>query len=92
MHAADIEYAMGNLPTNRIYDWQPEDYIVSDIFMGYYVNFIKTGNPNGLGLPEWKTYNPDLQPALLVIDTDTRMTCNDKEEKRYHRMNEIFNK
>lgn len=92
VHSADIEYAMGNLPTNRIYDWQPEDYMVSDIFMGYYVNFIKTGNPNGLGLPEWKTYNPDVQPVLLVIDTDTRMTCNDKEEKRYHRMNEIFNK
>ena len=92
VHSADIEYAMGNLPTNRIYDWQPEDYMVSDIFMGYYVNFIKTGNPNGLGLPEWKTYNPDVQPALLVIDTDTRMTCKDKEEKRYHRMNEIFNK
>ncbi|MGN0224754.1 MAG: carboxylesterase/lipase family protein [Prevotella sp.] len=90
VHSADIEYAMGNLPTNRIYDWQPEDYMVSDIFMGYYVNFIKTGNPNGLGLPEWKTYNPDVQPALLIIDTDTRMTCNDKEEKRYRRMNEIF--
>lgn len=90
VHSADIEYAMGNLPTNRIYDWQPEDYMVSDIFMGYYVNFIKTGNPNGLGLPEWKTYNPDVQPALLIIDTDTRMTCNSKEEKRYRRMNEIF--
>ncbi|MEO6290024.1 MAG: carboxylesterase family protein, partial [Ginsengibacter sp.] len=22
-HSAEIEYAMGNLPTNRVYDWQP---------------------------------------------------------------------
>lgn len=58
VHSADIEYAMATLPTNRVYNWQPEDYMVSDIFSQYYVNFVKTGNPNGLGLPEW--------PATMV--------------------------
>jgi para-nitrobenzyl esterase len=31
VHSAEIEYAMGNLPTNRIYDWQPEDYKISQV-------------------------------------------------------------
>ncbi len=30
VHSAEIEYALGNLPTNRVYDWQPEDYQVSE--------------------------------------------------------------
>ncbi|PKP42469.1 MAG: carboxylesterase, partial [Bacteroidetes bacterium HGW-Bacteroidetes-13] len=51
VHSAEIEYAMGNLSTNRVYDWQPEDYKVSEILQAYFVNFIRTGNPNGLGLP-----------------------------------------
>ena len=49
VHSADIEYAMGTLPTNRMYDWQPEDFTVSAVFQGYYLNFVKTGDPNGLG-------------------------------------------
>ena len=53
VHSAEIEYALGNLPTNRVYDWQPEDYKVSAIMETFFANFIKTGNPNGLGVPEW---------------------------------------
>jgi para-nitrobenzyl esterase len=26
VHSAEIEYALGNLPTNRVFDWQPQDY------------------------------------------------------------------
>ena len=33
VHSAEIEYALGNLPTNRVYDWQPEDYKVSEIMI-----------------------------------------------------------
>ena len=25
----------------------------------YWVNFVKTGNPNGTGLPEWKPFTKD---------------------------------
>lgn len=90
VHSADIEYAMGNLPTNRVYDWQPEDYMVSDIFMGYYANFVKTGNPNGIGLPLWPALDNSDAPGFMVIDSNTRMEKNAGEERRYRRMNEIF--
>ena len=90
VHSADIEYAMGNLPTNRVYDWQPEDYMVSDIFMGYYANFVKTGNPNGIGLPQWLPLDNSDSPGVMVIDVKTRMEKDAGAERRYRRMNEIF--
>ena len=90
VHSADIEYAMGNLPTNRVYDWQPEDYMVSDIFMGYYANFVKTGNPNGMGLPQWLPLDNSDSPGFMVIDVKTRMEKDAGAERRYRRMNEIF--
>lgn len=90
VHSADIEYAMGNLPTNRVYDWQPEDYMVSDIFMGYYANFVKTGNPNGIGLPQWLPLDSSDSPGFMVIDVKTRMEKDAGVERRYRRMNEIF--
>lgn len=90
VHSADIEYAMGNLPTNSVYDWQPEDYMVSDIFMGYYANFVKTGNPNGIGLPQWLPLDNSDSPGFMVIDVKTRMEKDAGAERRYRRMNEIF--
>lgn len=36
----------------------PEDLKVSRVAQGYWVNFAKTGNPNGPGLPDWPRYNP----------------------------------
>ena len=30
----------------------------------YFINFVKTGNPNGEGLHEWKTYNPETASIL----------------------------
>lgn len=52
-HAFEIEYAMGNLATNKMYAWTAEDYQVSATMESYFANFIKTGNPNGTGLPKW---------------------------------------
>lgn len=55
-HSTEIEYALGNLPTNRVYDWQPGDFMVSEVMQNYFSNFIKTKNPNGPGLPYWPLY------------------------------------
>ena len=72
VHSAEIEYALGNLPTNRVFDWQPEDYQVSAIMQGYFVNFVKTGDPNGLGLPEWPPADAQQLSPVMYIDVTTQ--------------------
>ena len=90
VHSADIEYAMGTLPTNRVYDWQPVDYMISDIFSQYYVNFVKTGNPNGLGLPEWPATNGKAVAPVLQIDENTIVKADAQMEKRYEFIDKLF--
>ena len=81
VHSAEIEYALGNLSTNRVYDWQPEDYAVSEIMQTFFVNFIKTGNPNGLGVPDWKPLDTK-SVQVMHIDVNTRLV-EDKNGERY---------
>ena len=92
VHSADIEDAMGTLPTNRVYDWQPEDYMVSDIFSQYYINFVKTGNPNGLGLVEWPTTNGKAVAPVLQIDVNTTVKADEQMEKRYDFIDKIVSR
>lgn len=89
VHSADIEYAMGTLPTNRVYDWQPDDYTMSDIFINYYANFIKTGNPNGLGLPEWTPCNGEDIPSVMQLDLNPVMKKDVVKEQKYRRYDKI---
>jgi para-nitrobenzyl esterase len=65
-HSAEIEYALGNLPTNKVYNWTTDDFKVSATMQGYFANFIKTGNPNGPGLPEWPAANTAGTPVMHI--------------------------
>lgn len=71
VHSAEIEYALGNLATNRVYDWQPEDFEVSQIMQAFFVNFITTGNPNGLGVPNWQPVQKNQPATVMRIDVNT---------------------
>lgn len=72
VHSAEIEYALGNLPTNRVYDWQPEDFQVSTIMQMFFANFIKTGNPNGLGVPQWPAVNNQKGVQVMHINVNSK--------------------
>jgi para-nitrobenzyl esterase len=71
-HSAEIEYAMGNLATNPYFEWEPADHKVSEVMQGYFVNFIKTGNPNGPGLPSWPAYGASDGFQILRLDVESR--------------------
>jgi para-nitrobenzyl esterase len=90
VHSAEIEYAMGNLPTNRVFDWQPDDYKVSLIMEEYFANFVKTGNPNGTGLPLWPAFKGDKAGKVMVIDVNTRAE-DEKYRDRYLWLNQFYN-
>ncbi len=89
-HSADIEYAMGTLPTNRVFDWQPDDFTVSDIFSNYYANFVKTGNPNGLGLTEWTHSGSEAVAPVMQLGVDCHMKQNADKEARYATFDQIW--
>lgn len=72
VHSAEIEYALGNLPTNRVYDWQPEDFQVSTVMQMFFANFIKTGNPNGLGVPQWPAVNNQKGVQVMHINVNSK--------------------
>jgi para-nitrobenzyl esterase len=91
VHSADIEYAMGNLPTNRVYDWQPDDYKISEIFQGFFANFIKTGNPNGLGVPHWPAVKSGGAAEVMHIDSQTKAET-ETHRDRYLALDKIMGK
>jgi para-nitrobenzyl esterase len=71
-HSAEIQYAMGNLPLDPRYAWEAVDHKVSEVMRAYFVNFIKTGNPNGPGLPNWPAYASGTNFERMRLDVDSR--------------------
>ncbi len=92
VHSADIEYAMGTLDTNEYYDWQQEDYDISKLFLTYYANFCKTGNPNGEGLPEWTVITKDnLDNApVMKIDVDSKEVASPERENAFRTLEKFY--
>ncbi len=86
VHSAEIEYAMGNLDSNKVYAWTPDDYKVSKVMQGYFANFIKTGNPNGKGLSVWPKF---AEGQRLVIDVNTRAEA-DQTRPRYEFLDQFY--
>jgi para-nitrobenzyl esterase len=77
-HAAEIEYAMGNLPKVNLFKWGDDDYKVSKTMQDYFANFILTGNPNGNGLPNWPAAGAkDAKPDVMILDTKSEAVKHD---------------
>lgn len=64
-----MAYAYGTLDVlNRLGKtraWGDDDRCYADAMMGYWVNFARTGNPNGESLPAWPAYQPDSDQVML---------------------------
>ncbi len=72
-HGTDISYAFDNLGASGGFGPAPtptaEDQAVATLMNAYWVNFAKTGNPNGEGLPEWPLNNSETN-KILEIERD----------------------
>ncbi|OJJ98573.1 hypothetical protein ASPACDRAFT_53400 [Aspergillus aculeatus ATCC 16872] len=53
-HGSELYYAFHSIPYGATTaNWTSTDYAIADRMRAYWANFIKTGNPNGDGLPTW---------------------------------------
>lgn len=67
-HAAEITYVFGNL--NRANSMlESTDFKLSETMSNYWVNFARTGNPNGDGLPQWTRYDREAEWYLDFGET-----------------------
>jgi para-nitrobenzyl esterase len=61
-HGGEIGFVFGTLGTALFGPPPPpptaQDLAVSRMAQSYWVNFAKTGDPNGVGLPPWPRYDP----------------------------------
>ncbi|MBD2752874.1 carboxylesterase/lipase family protein [Spirosoma validum] len=67
-HSGEIAYAYDNLHTLHR-PWEPVDQQLASSMSSYWVNFAKTGNPNGKNLPNWPAYQPTTKNVLILDKT-----------------------
>ena len=88
-HSAEIQYAMGNLDLDDRYAWDADDRKVSETMFSYFANFIKTGNPNGPGLPDWPTYTANTGYIRMSLGVESKAEP-EPDRARYLVLDAIF--
>ena len=77
-HADDILYL------NNAFRSQPDKYpaeaAVAEIIQQYWVNFAKTGNPNGKGLPYWPAFDKDKATTMQFSNGASLITVPNREQ------------
>ena len=66
-HTGEVPYVFNNLKTvNR--PWQDIDIQLADQMSNYWVNFTKTGNPNGTGLTQWSSFTKQKGQVMILAE------------------------
>lgn len=73
-HATDIPFFFNTEAIKYGAATTARDKAAGKATSAYLVNFVKTGNPNGPGLPTWKPYEKATNPMLDISDKGTAVT------------------
>ncbi|MDE1985907.1 MAG: carboxylesterase family protein [Alphaproteobacteria bacterium] len=67
-HSSDIPYVFETLDKSPNRPFTAKDRAITKKVSAYWVNFVKTGNPNGPGLVHWPAANAKTMPVLETGD------------------------
>lgn len=81
-HGSEIPYVFESLVDGYGFKVVPKDKEVAKMMNAYWVNFAKTGNPNGKGLPKWSIYNTNKNKVLEFKEDGSAGTVNDERKAR----------
>ncbi|HEU5443124.1 MAG TPA: carboxylesterase family protein [Steroidobacteraceae bacterium] len=65
-HSSELPYVFGTFDAAPQRHFAAADRAISQRVMGYWVNFVKSGDPNGAGLPAWPAMVPS-DPKIMVL-------------------------
>jgi len=77
VHASEVAYVFDNLEAPRLFpdgsspelaSANPAEQAFADQVSSYWVNFARTGNPNGPGLPKWPELSELGPTETMVLD------------------------
>jgi len=81
-HSGEIVYAYDNLATlDR--PWEPVDRQIAGTMSAYWANFVRTGDPNGPGLPAWEPYDEQGEPAMIIDTVIEQQTLPDVDKLNF---------
>jgi para-nitrobenzyl esterase len=66
-HSSELPYVFGTLAAARERHFTAADFSLSARLMRYWADFVKTGDPNGAGLPTWPGMRPQ-DPEVMVLE------------------------
>jgi para-nitrobenzyl esterase len=63
IHTAEIPYTLNNATPS----WTAADRALAETMTSYWVNFAKSGDPNGPGLPVWPAFKDGASAELMIF-------------------------
>jgi para-nitrobenzyl esterase len=70
IHGLESNIIFGNNYTNPgTYTLNAQDQLLHQMLAQYWTRFARTGNPNGVGLPDWPVYRKNAEEHLTIGTT-----------------------